>query len=317
MLVPALYFWAFAPPVRARVVDRIVAVVNDDIVLLSELNKMMAPYIERLKQQMFPLEKERKMLFKVREEMVNRLVDEKLADQEIKKFGITVSDKEINATIERIKEVNYYTDEDLRSFLKQQDMDLDQYKKSVRNRIQRSKLVNYTVKSKIVVTREDIKKYYDNHPKEYGGRDTYHLRNILVTKPMPATESEKAELKEKMASIILALKNGESFENLAREHSESSNAADGGDLGVFEINALSPLIKNAVTGLESGGFTPALDTDQGFQIFYVQDIIKVSGKALEKVQPEIQEKLYAKVVDEKYKTWIEDLRSRSHIKIIK
>lgn len=307
----------FVNPVQSQVVDRIVAVVNDDIVLLSELNELMAPYKERLKQQGFPLEKERKMLFKIREEVVNRLVDEKLADQEIKKFGITVSDKEIDATLERIKSINFYTDEDLREFLKREGMDLDQYKSRVREKIQRSKLVNYTVKSKIVITDEDIRAYYEGHPKEYGGKSTYHLSNIMKTKPVLATDSELDEIKAEMQKIIRSLKDGVSFDKLAGMHSEAPNAAGGGDLGVFEMSALSPLIQNAIKGLKSGQFTPVLDTDQGFQIFYVKNINSLPGKPLDSVKPEIQEKLYTKVVDEKYKSWIEDLRSRSHIKIIK
>jgi peptidyl-prolyl cis-trans isomerase SurA len=102
-----LFFTATATASAAsEVLDRIVAVVNEDIILLSELKERMAPYAQRIRQQGFDLDKERQMLFKVREEMLNRLVDEKLTDQEIKRNDIQVDEAEIDSTIERIKAAN-------------------------------------------------------------------------------------------------------------------------------------------------------------------------------------------------------------------
>jgi parvulin-like peptidyl-prolyl isomerase len=98
----------------SEVLDRIVAVVNEDIILLSELRERMAPFAQRIRKQGFDLDQERQMLFKVRGDMLDRLVDEKLTDQEIKRNGIQVEETEIDNTIERIKAANSFTDEDLR-----------------------------------------------------------------------------------------------------------------------------------------------------------------------------------------------------------
>ena len=114
-MMTAIFLGLTTTTVASTVVDRIVAVVNEDIILLSELNSRMGPYAERIQQQVPDEDKQQEMLFKVREDMLNRLVDEKLTDQEIKRNDIQVDEAQIDATIERIKSANYFTDEDLAS----------------------------------------------------------------------------------------------------------------------------------------------------------------------------------------------------------
>ncbi|WP_319404705.1 SurA N-terminal domain-containing protein [uncultured Desulfosarcina sp.] len=300
----------------SEVLDRIVAVVNEDIILLSELRERMEPYAQRIRQQGFDLDKERQMIFKVREEMLNRLVDEKLTDQEIKRNDIQVDDAEIDSTIERIKAANTFTDEDLRRFLEQDQMTMEQYREKIREQVLRTRLVNYQVKSKIVITEEEIRAYYDSHPEVYGGKLRYHLRNILMRVPDFSTDAEKQALREQMQQIQSQIEAGKSFADLARTYSQSPAAADGGDIGEFAKETLSPQIQAALDGLAPGKATAILDTDQGFQLFYVEAVNRTEGKSLENVREEIHQKLYAEVVDKKFLTWLEDLRSRSSIKII-
>lgn len=296
--------------------DRIVAVVNDDIILLSELNDRLKPYVQRIRQQKFAAEKERQMLFKIRAEMLDRLVDEKLTDQEVRRLDIKVEEAEIDSTIERIKAANAFTDEDLRGFLKQEQMTMEQYRDSLKEQVLRTRLVNYQVKSKIVITEEEIQAYYDSHPELYGGKISYQLRNILMRPPEFSTNAEKQAVAEQMKEIRSRIEAGESFVDLASQFSQSPTAADGGFLGEFEKKALSPQIQAALDGLEPGQTTAVLDTDQGFQLFYVEAIIQGEGKPLAGVREEIHQKLFAEVVDKKFLTWLDDLRNQSHIKLI-
>jgi len=300
----------------AEVIDRIVAVVNEDIILLSELRERMAPFVQRIRSQGYDLEKERKMIFKVREEMLDRLVDEKLTDQEIERNDIQVEEAQIDNTIETIKKTNAFTDEDLRRFLEQQNMTMEQYRDKIREQVLRSRLVNYEVKSKIVITDEEIQNYYDSHPELYGGKTRYHLRNILMTVPENPTDEEKETVSARMQILRTRIQQGESFADLAEAFSQSPTARDGGDLGEFEKETLAPRIQAALEGLKPGDTTEVLDTDAGFQIFYLEAINRSEGKPLESVKAEIQQKLFAEVVDKKFVSWLEDLRNQSHIKII-
>ncbi|MGD9310536.1 MAG: SurA N-terminal domain-containing protein, partial [Desulfosarcina sp.] len=217
----------------SELIDRIVAVVNEDIILLSELNERLRPYAQRIRQQGFSQEETRKMLFKVREEMINRLVDEKLTDQEIERYAIQVDASEIDNTIERMKKVNYLTDEDLRQFLEKEAMTMEQYRSQIEDQILRTRLVNFQVKSKIVITEEEIQAYYDTHPELYGGKIIYQLRTILMRVPDFSSEAERAAVLAKMQEMRSRVAAGDSFSDLAGMFSQSPTAADGGNLGDF------------------------------------------------------------------------------------
>ena len=261
----------------AEVVDRIVAVVNDDIITLFELNRSFEPYAEKVRALGYQIDKERKMLFKVREDMLSRLIDQKIKDQEIKRFNITISEKEIDQTIERIKEANFYTDEDLRAALANDGLTMEEYREQIKEQILRTKLVNLEIKSKIVITEDDIKFYYENHQDKYGGKKKYHLRNIIMKVSPFADEKEKLGIKTKMDAILDKLNEGQSFETLAMTYSESSLAAEGGDLGLFGLDELSLQLQDTIKEMKTGEFTPVLDTDHGYQIFFIQEIVNTPG----------------------------------------
>ena len=301
----------------AEVVDRIVAVVNDDIITLFELNRSFEPYAEKVRALGYQIDKERKMLFKVREDVLSRLIDQKIKDQEIKRFNITISEKEIDQTIERIKEANFYTDEDLRAALANDGLTMEEYREQIKEQILRTKLVNLEIKSKIVITEDDIKFYYENHQDKYGGKKKYHLRNIIMKVSPFADEKEKLGIKTNMDAILDKLNEGQSFETLAMTYSESSLAAEGGDLGLFGLDELSLQLRDTIKEMKTGEFTPVLDTDQGYQIFFIQEIVNIPGKSLEEVLPKIEKILYNEILEKKFLSWLEDLRKQSVIKIIK
>ncbi len=305
-----------ASATSAETVDRIVAVVNDDVITLIELNKVVKPYIEKIRTLGYLPDKEKQLIYKVRESMLDRLIDEKIEDQEIKREKVEVSEHQVDQAIEKIKETNYYTDEDLRAGLAKEGLTMEEYRKQIKEQILRAKLVSLNVKSKIVITKEDIKAYYEKHLDQYGGKKKYHLRNIIMTVPDPTDSNKQLDIKTEMDEIFKKLKAGQSFEDLAKKYSQSPTASDGGDLGLFDFDSLSPQLQEAINKIKPGGFTPVLDTDQGFQIFYLQKIVKTPGKPLKAVSPEIERILYDKTTDQKYRDWIQSLREKAVIKII-
>jgi peptidyl-prolyl cis-trans isomerase SurA len=317
-----LYFSIFGFPFvaegkNAEVVDRIVAVVNDDIITLFELNRSFKPYAERIRSLGYSADREQKMLYKVREDMLNQLIDQKLKDQEIKRLRINIDEQEIDQTIERIKEVNFYTDEDLRGALAKDGLTMEDYRERIKEQILRTKLVNLKIRSKIVITKEDITSYYENHPDKYGGKKKYHLYNIIIKVPLFADEKEKLKIKERMDEIYKELNTAKSFEAVVKTYSDAAMGAEGGDLGSFRLDDLAPQLQNTIKDLEAGEFTPVLDTDQGFQIFFVKEIVNTPGKPLEEVSPEIEKILFNEIIEKKFQSWIKDLRRQSVIKIIK
>jgi peptidyl-prolyl cis-trans isomerase SurA len=297
-------------------VDRIVAVVNNEIITLYDLNQKFTPYAEKIKALGYSAEKERKTLFKVRSDVLNELIDHKLSIQQIEKYKLTVAEKEIDNALERMKVARHYTDEDIRAGLAQQGLTMEDLRKELKDQLLRRKLVNLEVKSKIVVTQENIKSYFESHPEKYAGEKKYQLWNIFVNLSSTASDSEKRSALNKMQAILEKLRQGHNFETLASDDSLTSLQVKGGELGLFLIDELSPQLQKVVEGMKTGEFSSILDSGFGYQIIYVQKIIDTTTKNLAQAEKEIEDILFKELVDNKYREWLKALRNRSHIKVI-
>jgi peptidyl-prolyl cis-trans isomerase SurA len=299
------------------IADRIVAVVNDEIITLYDLNEAMKPYEANIQALGYSPEKEREALFQLRSDLLNKLVDQELADQQIKKNNITISTQEIDKTIERIKETRSYTDEDLRARLAEQGLTIEEYRENLKKQLLRSRLVNREVKSKIAITSEEIEKYYNEHREKYAGEKKYHLWNIFIRIPQTTDETQKEIVFGKMETVLNQLKQGRPFESFADKAPDSPESPEGTDLGLYRLDEIAPQLRDVVKNMKAGEYSSILETDKGYQIVYVQKILVTEPKNLSDVEKEIEDVLYNEAIDNRYNTWLSELRKRSHIKIIK
>ncbi|MDA8140557.1 MAG: peptidyl-prolyl cis-trans isomerase [Desulfobacteraceae bacterium] len=302
-------------PCRAELVDRILAVINDDVILLSDFDKFTLSYREKMKKEGQSDARIRIQLADQQNVILNQMIDEKLTEQQAKKDNIAVSDEEINANIERIKKANGMSEDDMVRALALDGMTLAMLRDQMREQMLQSRLVNREVRSKIVVTDQEVQEYYEANKGRYVIKTEYHLRHILMKAPQGDQEARTRVLQQ-MQQLLGQLKAGASFADLAKVYSQSSSARDGGDLGFFESRVLAEPIRKALEPLSNGQFTDVLDTDQGYQIFLVEEIRRAGGKTLEEATPEIQDKIYSEKVEEKFKSWLSELRQRAHIQIL-
>ncbi len=305
------------PLYGGKIVDRVMAIVNDEIISLYELDQRVRPYTKKIKNATSSPTEQNELLRKVREEHLDLLIAEKLADQEIRRLEIRVGDTEVEREIERFKSANQLTDEELRKALTAQGSNLDEFRREIEDQILRARLVNREIRSKIVITQEEVDAYYQAHPEEFGGEKKYFLKNIVMVAPEFKSRDEKTKVGNRLNRVHEKLINGESFDALAREHSEAPNAVDGGSLGLISKSALAPQIQKALEPLKPGEFTDIIETDQGYQIFYLEDIETGSADSFEKVKMKIEDKLYNQVINRQYEKWLQDLRTRAHIKLIR
>ncbi len=302
-LIMCLLFFSYILPLSAKVIDRIVAIVNDDVITLSELNEM-TNYLTH--QDNPPLEVKRKVL--------EDLINSRLALQQAEKLGIHVSEEEIDMAIKELLVQNGATLEDLKRDLAKNGISFKEYKQWLKEQIVKSKLLASEVQGKVTVTDEEIKKYYEAHKDKYKGYTEYHLRHILLLKPQDPTEIE--QIKKIQKKILELLKEGVPFCELARRYSQAPTAQDGGDLGWLKEKELAPKIKNAVKKLKPGEVTPWLDTDVGYQLVQLVEKRKTPDKPLAEVKNQIYKILYKKKVEQRYKRWLEQLRQKAYIKIL-
>lgn len=305
------YSWA------GQVVDRVVAVVNEDVIRLRELEEALEPVRQQLESRGLSGRQLEEELYKAREDILDDMIDEKLADQQTEQSGISVGDSEVDAAIEQVKQRNQYSGEDLKRALRMQGMTMDQYRREMKQQIMRSRLVNRKVRSNIVVTEQDIKRYYEANPEEFGGKAEYELRNILINPAQFDEQNSEDKVFARAELIEKELDKGASFEQVARRYSDAPNSADGGKLGRFALEDISGNLRQLIEDLEKGEHSRPVETPQGFQIFFVEDIAGTEPEPLEEVSDQIGEKLHEKLVNEKYEKWIKSLRKDAYIRIIR
>jgi peptidyl-prolyl cis-trans isomerase SurA len=315
------FFAGWTVPVQAlaaeaAVVDRIVAVVNEDVITLYDIETLLRPLVQNIKAQRLPPEREVQALAQLRADMLNNLIDTKLTEQEVKRHKITITEEEIENYIRRVKQRRSTTDEQLRGILAEQGMTLEDYRNEVKLQLQRTKLVNREVRSKVVITEAEIKAYFEKNKAKYGGGTQYHLWNLFVRLPAQASPANRAAAQNLLEEALAELKRGRPFQEIVRFTAERPSAVQGSDLGLFRIEELTPRLREAVRDLKAGQFSPIVETDFGYQIVFVQEIKDTASRPLAQVESEIQDILFRERVDDRFVSWLSDLRKRSHIKIM-
>ncbi|MBF0209288.1 MAG: SurA N-terminal domain-containing protein [Desulfamplus sp.] len=289
-----------------KLIDRIVAIVNNDVITLLELKDALAPYVAKVEASDYTSDKKKEIVNQLTQDMLSRMIERKLTDQEAKRVKITVSDREVDEAIERLKQSQLMSQDDLEKALKDDGLSFLEYREKIREEILRPKLINYTIKSKVVITDKDIKDYYEKNNQTFSGKRRYFLRNILKK------DRDSADLIKKR------LDGGEDFKAVAAAASEAPNADEEGELGFFDWETLSDTIKDAIENLKSGDHTDVISTDQGYQIFYVETIDDNQNLAPldAEVSEAISKKLYNEIVEKKFREWLDDLKKKSHIKLM-
>ena len=301
-------------------VDRIVAVVNDDSITLSELEKEGRQYFENIRTKAPAGEVER-TLEKARGEILSSLIDNLIVRQEAAKFGITVEEAEIDEATNQVLSRNNATLEEFRRELASAGVSEEEYRENLRNQILQSKLIGFQVRSRIVITEEDMEKYYQEKYTQKEGENGYYLllmgfnwKNLGIFK---ADSKEKTRRKaEEIRDRALA---GENFKELAKLYSDLPSAVDGGDIGLIKKEEMAAYMRDAILSIHPGEISQIIETDNSFQFFKLLSVREgdiVIKAPYESVKDDIREILYAQEMEEQYGIWVESLRGQAYIKIL-
>ncbi len=300
----------------AVIVDRIVAIVNGDVITLSELEQRAAPVLNQyITPEMSPKERaeaRREILARI----LPQMIDDKLVDEEIKRLGITVKDSEIDGVLQRMFRENGITMEEFRDKLAQQGVTLEEYRQQIRKQIERARLVNAQVQQKIVITDEQVKAYLRKRQggsSQYGG-PYYRIEHILIA-PKGDDPYSRQEARKRAQEALDELKSGSDFLEVARRFSD---AGPGGvSLGVFSMDEMAPVLRKAIEGLKPGEYSEIIETPMGFQILRLAAVSNTKEEEFDPmVMEETREKLYNMEMESRFQEWLNELRSKSAIRIL-
>jgi len=310
-----LVFFALAPGyLWAEITNRIVATVNSDIITLHELNASIKE-LTGLSAKDLQLRNEKKF-YEMRRAILDNLVNEKITEQQIINLGIKVTVKDVEEAIEKVKKENNLTQEELIYNLKLEGVTLKEYKEKIKKEIERFRLVNYEVKSKIVITEEDMKKYYQKHSKEYTEASKVRLARIFLKVKKPDDKQEITHVKSLGKEILRRLKQGHDFSEMARTYSQGPAGPEGGHLGWIKTSQLEPTLRKKIAILSVGDHTDLDIAPSGFQILKLVEEKKRRLNPFEEIQDAIYSKLFKEKVEKRYATWLNKLRKESFIKVI-
>jgi peptidyl-prolyl cis-trans isomerase SurA len=288
----------------AEVVDRIVAEVNNDIVTLSELQNM-AKTVEA-QAGIKPKGQEEK---KMQREMLEALIDRKLAKAEAKRRGIVVSDKEIDATMAQFKQRNNVPDDEtFAKGLAQAGLSVKEFRQQIADQMTQERLLVMVVGTKVSVSDAEVRRLYDQQFKKSGTQ--VHIVTLRMPFPPGATEAQKEELKQKAETILNAVKRGDSLAGAAAQFSLKAS-----DVGFVSQSDLDPRLAEYLDKLKPKEVAPIL-TQEGIQLMQV--VARRSGEArsFEAAAPEIRRILQQQEMEKFFAEWVKTLREKAHIKIM-
>jgi parvulin-like peptidyl-prolyl isomerase len=300
--------------VHAEVADRIVAVVNNEVITLSEMNKAFEPYRERFAAG-YRGEDQKKALDEAKASFLDRMVDNVLVEQEAKKTGIAVSDEEVEEALREIRAQHNLSEEDFFNLIAKEGMTPAEFKRSSREQLVRIKLIGRDIRSKVVVTEQEIGDYYAKHREEYEGKESVRIRQILLLLPTGADSETKEKLRAEAEAIHKQLLAGKPFEELCAKFSQGQGAEEGGDIGFIEKGTILPEVESAAFSLPTGRFSPVIESPVGFHIIQVTDRRGAGIKAIKNVRAEIKRKIENEKLEKKLEEWLKELRKKSNVEI--
>lgn len=313
-----------------KLVDRNVAIVNGDTITLQEVNELAKPYFDQIRANA-PPDKVAEDMAKARRLVLERLIEKRLVTQEALKRNLKVSDEELERALQQLVSDRNLNHEEFQKELAAMGMSEKRYRGEVRDQILSSKVINAELRSRILITDEQIRARYHSRAGAAAtapAANSYQLLQIGVTWGLPSrngTVLTREQAREKAEELREEALSGTSFTDLARKHSDLPSAEDGGTLGSLSLEEMAGPIREAVAKLEPGGISELVEQEPSFLIFKrlgsaegqndIQAEERLSGMPGPEERERIRQELYKEELDRQYDQWMKTLRSKAYIKI--
>ena len=296
--------------------EYVVAVVNDAIILSSELDVRRQPVLSEAQQIADPKERERRAA-KLTSQVLDEMVNEELIVQAAEAAKVEIESSEVQAAVDEIKQQNNLDDAGLSAALASQGLTLASYKHELRRQLLRMRAVNQLVAPTVQITDEDIHARYDQLARRTEQVQAVKLSHMLFKLPDHPTEQQIAEAKDKASKALARVKGGEPFDKVAAAESEDdSTKATGGELGWFQRGSMAnPDWEPIVFAMEKGDVRGPVTGPQGFHVFQVTEVKRSDLKAFPEMKEQLSRELRRREMDKQTQTWVDELRKKAYIDI--
>lgn len=298
---------------EARTVEKIVAVVGDDIILQSEVEERAQPFMQEIAAIPNPTQRAARANA-LRREVLDQLINDHLILQQAQELKLSVSAEEVDRSIEQIKKDHGLNDATLLQALRGQGQTMSSYRAELRRSLLRFRVIQIAVGSKIAVSDKELQEYYERNTKS-GANLQVKASHIFIAIPEGADTATVQE-KEALAKKLLERAKGDDFAKLAREHSQDPNTrADGGDLGYFGRGVLPKAIEEMVFSMRVGEVRGPVRADRGFHVIKLVDKRAEAVKPFAEVKDDLRRQLQQKETERQTRNYLSELRRRTLVEL--
>lgn len=309
----AILLFAAATTSWGEIVDRVIVVVNDDIITQYELESTVEFVMKRHEQSIRPEDLER-ITGEARKTLLDRMIDDLLLRQEARRLGITVRDEEVTSAIQDALKRRDMSMDSLREALIKDGTTYEKYRESTRGELIKARIMQREIRPKVSVTSDEIGAFYQEHRDEYEGKLRMRLQMIALPVREGSAEETKASQRAKAESILKRIQAGEPFEALANENMPGPGRT-GGDIGYVEKGSLNPDIEEVAFNLKPGEVSGVIESPQGFYIIRALDKRGGGSLSVKATREDVDDRIYRDKMEKKYAEWMAERRRKAHIEI--
>ncbi len=298
-----------------HLVERVLAVVNNEVITQSEFDAVFRPIFEEINQKYQGADRN-EQLQDVRIRLLNQMIEDRLVAIEAKRLGIEVSDAEVREEIDAFK--SQFPDPAVfEEEMKKDGLTLSTIEKRFRERLAIEKLHQMVIRGQALVTPSEIEEYYKLHEKEFVTKPTMEAWIITVRKSDAAVRQGIADerAKSKIEGLRKELKTGKDFTALARAHSDDDRAEQGGFLGTVERGDLIEEFDAVLFSLGENRFSEIFETEISYHILKSGKSRPPKALGFEEVKDDIYDHLYRQKSHAKFVEWMDELKKKSHISV--
>jgi peptidyl-prolyl cis-trans isomerase SurA len=293
-----------------EVLERVVAVVNNDAITLGELEEAMAAARADARQRPAGNDEQ------VRREFLNRFIETRLQLQEADREKVVVDEAEIDEELlERIKKTNMKDLDEFKAALKGQGISYESIRRRLRDNIKMQKVVRRKVHIRVSITEPEIDRYLEENRAKLETGLGYHARHILIVPEGGFTDAAWEAARIRTEVVRGQLREGADFAELARNFSADATAKDGGDLGTLKRGELSQDIEARILALGLGQVSEPYRSDLGYHIFRLESKDGLEGDGLIRARQQIREILFRQKYEARLDAWLREIRERAVIEV--
>jgi peptidyl-prolyl cis-trans isomerase SurA len=311
---------AMPSDVRAQskgiVVEEIVARVNNDAITLSDVQKADQSLHEEIAHdcQGCPPDKVEEEYKEKQKDLLRDLIDQALLVERAKDMGISVETDVIKRLDELRKQNKLGSMEEMEKEVEKQGLGWEELKTQIRNNLLTQEVIRREVGSHINIPSDEVKKYYDEHQKDFVRPEQVVLYEIFLSTADKSPE-EVSSVEKKAEDLRNRVVKGEDFNEIAKHFSEGSTATDGGLLGTFERGQLDKQLEDVVFKMNKGQMTDVIQTKTGFEVLKVEAHFDAGLQPQDKVENEIMNRIYSQRMQPTMREYLAQLREQSYVMV--